>query len=380
MRALVRSCIVLLGLAAGAAATAGVVLEPKPAPDWKVSEWINGSGGQLADHRGQVILIQFFQLWCPACNDFSIPLFNRWNEEFGSRDDVVVLSIHTVFEAHELQTPLMLRTFVAQKGMVHPVGIDAYEHVGDAVPITMDRFDTGGTPHVVIIDQQGKLRFSHFGRFDPVPVERFITRLLDDKAKVGTSTTRDDSNPYDKKSSRRRSPPPTPPRATPKPPRVEEELVGDAAQDEGEGEAEAEGEEEDPGKELSKDLSGSYKLRFETLAQSCGDIGQPIEVITQVSVYRSQVVAKFSRAYLGIRMLNVDYDSSAGQMHASVQQSGQEKGGVSVDLSLQLTGRILVVSDEPEIEFEYYVDKRSEDGRFDCVIEGRGTGTRFRSR
>ena len=168
---------------------AGVVLEPSSAPEWKVSEWINGDPGKLANHRGKIVLIDFFQLWCPGCNDFSIPLFQEWEQKFGVRDDVLVVSIHTVFEGHEDQTPERLREFVAEKGITHPVGIDAYAVPGAVVPVTMDRFETGGTPHIAIVDKEGRLRFSHFGRFDPQPVERFIERLFEEKKSLNIKST-----------------------------------------------------------------------------------------------------------------------------------------------------------------------------------------------
>lgn len=182
MRFPTRLILVALVLAIGGALSAGVVLNPSQAPDWKVSEWINGDGGKLSGYRGKVVFIDFFQMWCPGCNEFSIPLFNHWQEVYSGRPDVQFISIHTVFEGHDVQTPEALRTFVAEKGFQHPVGIDAYESEGDEVPISMDRYDTGGTPHIVIIDKTGRMVFSHFGQFDPAPVEDFIQRrLLDNK-------------------------------------------------------------------------------------------------------------------------------------------------------------------------------------------------------
>ena len=108
--------------------------------------------------------------------------FNRWHNRYGERDDVVVLSIHTVFEGHDYQTPERLREFVETWEIEHPVGIDSYAIKGDEMPVTMRRFRTGGTPHVVIVDKQGRLRFSHFGSFKEEVVETFIEQLLAEPA------------------------------------------------------------------------------------------------------------------------------------------------------------------------------------------------------
>jgi hypothetical protein len=92
-----------------------------------------------------------------------------------------VASIHSPFEGFDYQTTDRLREFIREAGMVHHVGIDAYESPGDVIPITMKRFDAQGTPHVVIIDREGKIRWSHFGWFDSTPVEAFIDRLIEEK-------------------------------------------------------------------------------------------------------------------------------------------------------------------------------------------------------
>jgi thiol-disulfide isomerase/thioredoxin len=173
-----------------AAAQAGVLLSPTSAEEWEVSEWINADPGPLANYRGKVVFINFFQLWCPGSNSFSIPLFQKWEEEYDDRDDVVFISIHSVFESHKLQTPEQLRQFVEARGIKHPVGVDKYAKPGDEVPVTMNRYETGGSPHVVIVDQEGRVRFSHFGRFEVEPVEAFIQRLFNEPGTSKRKTLR----------------------------------------------------------------------------------------------------------------------------------------------------------------------------------------------
>ena len=36
---------------------------PRVAPEWKVSEWFNSPALSLADLKGKVVVIDFFQLW-----------------------------------------------------------------------------------------------------------------------------------------------------------------------------------------------------------------------------------------------------------------------------------------------------------------------------
>lgn len=153
---------------------------PHAAPVWDLSEWINSSATTLEKQRGKVVIIEFFQLWCPGCNQFSIPLMQEWGEKYAAMirtNTLYMVSIHTVFEGHGYQSPERLRKFVKEKGITHPVAIDRHEMPG-TVPETMKRYHTGGTPAIAIIDKKGLIRFQRFGGFDPAIAERLIHKLL----------------------------------------------------------------------------------------------------------------------------------------------------------------------------------------------------------
>jgi thiol-disulfide isomerase/thioredoxin len=156
--------------------------ELKKAPEWVISEWINGDGVTLSVLKGKVVIVEFFQLWCPGCNSFSIPLMKKWTRTFENElasSDLVILSIHTVFEGHDYQNPKRLRSFVKEKGIHHLVGIDKHEK-GERIPETMKRYRTRGTPEMAIIDKKGNIRFQKFGGFDPSPVESLVKQLLNE--------------------------------------------------------------------------------------------------------------------------------------------------------------------------------------------------------
>jgi thiol-disulfide isomerase/thioredoxin len=336
-------------------AQAGVLLEPVETPEWQVSEWLNGDPGRIADHKGQVVLIHFFQLWCPGCNEFTLPLLQEWEETFAERDDLLIVSIHTVFEGHDEQTPDRLRRFIAEKNIAHPVGIDAYERPGDEVPITMDRFETGGTPHVVIVDKKGKTRFTHFGAFDRGPVERFLNRLLDEK-----------QNPLNLKTVPRgtRDKPSRKPRSEPKQeepePAPEEPKRGPKGQP-------------DP------ELSGTYKLIIEQTSKSCGETNPPMEVIAEVKVYEDTVEARFTRPFLGMRQVTAEYSPGSGTFDVNQDQTAKEKG-TPVEVSLEASGQFVDLDGTPMVEFDFVLDKRGEDPESDCDFTGHGSGSRIRGR
>lgn len=153
------------------------------APEWEVSEWINGPGVSLADLKGKVVIVEFFQLWCPGCNNFSIPLMKRWSESSFAEEiksgKLALLSIHTVFEGHDYQNPEKLRSFVKEKKIHHLVGIDVYKN-GGKTPETMKKYKTGGTPTMTFIDKNGHVRFQKLGGFDPFAAEMFIRMLIEE--------------------------------------------------------------------------------------------------------------------------------------------------------------------------------------------------------
>jgi thiol-disulfide isomerase/thioredoxin len=174
----------LTGLAATAATVATPALslpEGSQAPEWEIAEWINSEPVKLADLRGQVVVIDFFQLWCPGCKSFSIPLTLEWEKEFAEEiatDKMKIVSIHTVFEGHQHQSVERLRKFVAKTGFGHPVGHDRLDpSISARLPITMIKYATRGTPEMAIIDKEGRIAFQKIGFFD-IPEKTALIRSL----------------------------------------------------------------------------------------------------------------------------------------------------------------------------------------------------------
>ena len=150
------------------------------APEWDIAEWINSPPVRLHDMRGQVVVIDFFQLWCPGCNSFSIPLTKQWEKDFAediAADRMKIVSIHTVFEGHSHQTVDRLKKFVEKTGFGHPVGHDRHD-IDPRLPNTMILYGTRGTPEIAIIDKEGRIAYQKIGFFDPEEKARLIRDLM----------------------------------------------------------------------------------------------------------------------------------------------------------------------------------------------------------
>lgn len=182
------------GLAAGTGAvvaTGGAGVLPtdakalpigQKAPQWDILEWINVNGGNVDSSAGKVIVIDFFQLWCPGCNRFSGPLLSFWQKRFAKEiatGQLHLVKIHTVFEGHKVQTVERLKRYVKEKKITLPVGVDRHAE-GSRLPETMKRYKTMGTPEMAVIDKQGIIRFQKFGFFEPEPIDRLIQEMMKD--------------------------------------------------------------------------------------------------------------------------------------------------------------------------------------------------------
>ena len=157
------------------------------APEWQVSEWLNGGGAALAGLRGRTVAFLAFQMLCPGCVSHAIPQLKRVREAF-PESDVAVLAIHTVFEHHDAQgRPEVLAAFLHENRIRFPVAIDAPD--GDGLPHTFRTYAMQGTPTLMLIDARGRLRMQHFGHIDDLRLGAAIASLVAE-AKIDAGSAR----------------------------------------------------------------------------------------------------------------------------------------------------------------------------------------------
>jgi peroxiredoxin len=146
------------------------------APPITADQWFNTAETIQLEHlRGRVIVIEAFQMLCPGCVSHGIPQALRIQETF-AHDDVAVLGLHTVFEHHSAMTPVSLAAFLHEYKITFPVGVDKAQDAG--MPVTMSAYAMQGTPTLVMIDAQGRLRNQWFGAASDLAVGAEIMRLV----------------------------------------------------------------------------------------------------------------------------------------------------------------------------------------------------------
>lgn len=134
----------------------------RDAPAWEVSEWVNAAEPlDLAGLRGRVVVLLAFQMLCPGCVQDALPQLKRVHETFDPAK-VAAVGLHTVFEHHEAMTPASLKAFLGEYRLTFPVGVDLPAEDG-GVPTTMRAYRMQGTPTLVLIDAEGRLRQQTFG-------------------------------------------------------------------------------------------------------------------------------------------------------------------------------------------------------------------------
>lgn len=147
------------------------------APELQVSEWLNtNQAPTLAALRGQVVVIEAFQMLCPGCVHHGIPQVQRVAEHFGG-SDVAVLGLHTVFEHHDVMTPAALQVFIDENRLAFAVAVDA-PNGRRGMPLTMQAYAMQGTPTLVLIDRAGRIRHQTFGASSDMAVAAAIAGLV----------------------------------------------------------------------------------------------------------------------------------------------------------------------------------------------------------
>lgn len=159
-----------------------------PAPPLQVAHWFNTPEPLTLDSlRGRVVVLHAFQMLCPGCVEHGIPQARRVHEAFAP-DQLVVIGLHTVFEHHAVQgTPEVLQAFIHEYRLRFPIGLDQPDATR-SIPRTMQSLSLSGTPSLVVLDPQGRVRLHHFGHLDDLRLGALLGRLLAEPTPAAPAT------------------------------------------------------------------------------------------------------------------------------------------------------------------------------------------------
>ena len=157
------------------------------APEFlQIDSWINSEPLTMEELRGRVVLIDFWTYTCVNCIR-TFPYLRDWHAKYADRG-LTIVGVHAPEFAFE-----RVRENVVESAMEH----------GLTYPIAQDNdFKTWRAyfnrfwPAKYLIDQDGVVRYSHFGEGDYDVTEREIRRLLEETgADVSDIVANDDPGP-----------------------------------------------------------------------------------------------------------------------------------------------------------------------------------------
>ncbi|MEM6605198.1 MAG: TlpA disulfide reductase family protein [Pseudomonadota bacterium] len=154
-----------------------LIIKERP-PELVTDDWFNTNAPiPLQSLLGRVVLLEAFQMLCPACVSHALPQIQRAANYF-AHDDVTVLGLHTVFEHHEAQgSRQALAAFIHEYRLTFPIAMDRPSLQGE-LPQTMRAYLLEGTPTLMLFDRRGRLRKQHFGIGPDLELGSQITTLL----------------------------------------------------------------------------------------------------------------------------------------------------------------------------------------------------------
>ncbi len=138
------------------------------APTLAAGNWVNSEPLKLEDLRGRVVLLEFWTFGCYNCRN-TLPAIKRFDARYRERG-LTVIGVHTPEFDREKKLE-NVRSHVNSLGIRYPVVTD---NNGDS----WRAFNTQAWPTVVILDKQGRIRFTHIGEGMYDEAEDVIKKLL----------------------------------------------------------------------------------------------------------------------------------------------------------------------------------------------------------
>ncbi|GLQ46096.1 thioredoxin [Dyella lipolytica] len=130
--------------------------------------WYNSQPLTMAALRGKVVLVEFWTRECINCIHV-LPHTKELYDKY-AKDGLVVVGVHTP-EYDEERDPAALQSAIRQFGITWPVAVDNESRIWNAYG---NRF----WPALYLIDQNGRVVYSHIGEGNYVETEQRVRQLL----------------------------------------------------------------------------------------------------------------------------------------------------------------------------------------------------------
>ncbi|GAC1397272.1 MAG: hypothetical protein NVSMB56_12300 [Pyrinomonadaceae bacterium] len=138
------------------------------APALVQGKWINSDALTISELRGHVVLVDFWTFGCYNCRN-TLPFLKKMDAGYRDKGFTII----------GVETPEFDRekNFSSLKGAVRSLGIK-YPVVTDNDGATWRAYGIEAWPSIVILDKQGRIRFTHIGEGAYKEQEQVIKTLL----------------------------------------------------------------------------------------------------------------------------------------------------------------------------------------------------------
>jgi thiol-disulfide isomerase/thioredoxin len=144
----------------------------RQAPALAEGTWINSEPLKLEVLKGRVVIVDFWTFGCYNCRN-TLPSLKKWDERYRERG-LTIIGVHSP----EFEREKKLENVRAE---VRSLGI-RYAVLTDNDYETWRAFDVEAWPTTVILDKQGRIRWTHVGEGMYDEMESVIQKLLAEKS------------------------------------------------------------------------------------------------------------------------------------------------------------------------------------------------------
>lgn len=146
-----------------------IVHQDGPAPDFTMTTF-DGETFQLSEHRGEVVVVNFWGSWCEPCRR-EMPAFQQASQNSG--DDVTFVGVGSKRDKED-----KAREFADEFGVTYPIGLDSEGGTAAAGQITKD-YSVSFYPMTFIVDPEGNISSIVVGEMNAEDLSSYISRARD---------------------------------------------------------------------------------------------------------------------------------------------------------------------------------------------------------
>jgi thiol-disulfide isomerase/thioredoxin len=133
------------------------------APDFTLTPVAGGKASRLSDHKGKVVLLNFFTTWCGYCNQ-EAPELEKLHQQYAAQ------GLEIVGVCMDSEDQAAVKEFIGKHGVTYAI-------VGKS-PEAAGAYGIRGYPTTLVIDREGKQRAQFIGAAPVEQIEAALKPLL----------------------------------------------------------------------------------------------------------------------------------------------------------------------------------------------------------